>query len=218
MHTGPLYLEFDIMPIQTERVRMAMNYFIYASSSSAPSLVREALRDNLNLPCQKNAQAPTWWISIQKVVDSWGMEIPQMLTIDGLQWSEAEAGASIKDEQITLSTMKDSLKKILAKAEHQRLKTELVSLPRFLLFVEKEATRGFKSYLVTLPHKERTLLTRLRFSNYHLGIQMGRYTNPKIDPQGKCICRLCPMIIVDSFVHMLGSCNGDPGITEASQN
>lgn len=55
-----LYIEVGMMLIQMERVRAAISFAMYASSASAPKLIRAALRDNMNLPSAQNTRTPSW--------------------------------------------------------------------------------------------------------------------------------------------------------------
>lgn len=162
----------------------------------------------MNLPStHKNTRTPSWWASMKGEAMGYDVSIPEMIPVEGINYCPSE-NATNRDEKLTIIRMKEALKKVMENKEYQRLNDGLKLLPRFSILVEKEATRGFKTYLTILAHKRRTLLTRLRFSNHTLGIQMGRQTIPKVDPQGWRICRLCPQLVVEDPIHMLGGCLG----------
>ncbi|KAK4699270.1 hypothetical protein P7C70_g6995, partial [Phenoliferia sp. Uapishka_3] len=212
--TQGLYMDLGMYPIQMLRVESAIQFFIYASSISAPVLVRAALRDNMNLPRRATQRNPSWWASLLGEAKGYNVQLPHSVPINGLRQC-ASPVATLDEERKALLCVKRDIKQNMERMERKRLFNGLANTARFVNFIQKEATWGFKNYLTVLPHAIRVLYTRLRFSNHHLAIEKGRQVYPQIQPQGRRVCRLCNTLAIEDPVHMLGNCLGSPAIVAA---
>ena len=60
--------------------------------------------------------------------------------------------------------------------------------------------------MISLNHKYRQAIARIRASSHHLGIEMGRQAKPKPIPVDKRICSYCSDNSIDDEYHFILKC------------
>jgi hypothetical protein len=206
-----LYLETGLVPISLKQLEKALNFFVYASSSDAPPLVRSAMYSSFQLPQDLFGQRRAWSQCFRERLANFFNDdlLSRILSLvdtpQGFDWSSIDeskkAFANAIMRQVVNSTREEMQEQIIGNAKLTILKI----LP---------IRTKFASYLDVLPPAHRNSMTRIRLAEHSLGIELGR--RDKV-PRERRICRFCPRTspFVEDELHILGCCLGSMPLVQA---
>jgi len=199
-----VYLELDMLPVRIKRLEKALTFFLYASSSEGPALVRHAMWSNYQLPPHAWAARRSWFFALRLELRKYGVGIPGMSGPEGIDWSTL--GYDQAEVTTTLITQ-------LRTAARQQMIDSLALKTKFSILNASPPT-AFMRYLDILSPRQREQMTRLRLSEHYLAVERGRYTRP-VTLHDERKCRLCPHGEVEDEIHVLADCNGNSTIVDA---
>ncbi|ORY92821.1 hypothetical protein BCR35DRAFT_349141 [Leucosporidium creatinivorum] len=187
-----MYLELDLQPITSVRWGLAIQFFYYASSAEAPTLVRAALRDNMSLESKANAMLPSWFAHLVGVAAVCGIEIARWLPENGIERKDLPSPAETKG--IVRRWQRGALEAKMSKAR--------------AFFLRPILSPKIRDYLQILSFEERFHFTRMRMGFTYLQIELGRWQTVKPSSKERT-CRMCPLSITEDVPHVLGGCGNE---------
>jgi len=203
---GAMYLEVGLIPIEIKQLEKAITFYLYASASTAPTLVRTAMWDAVCLRKSKKISLKSWFACLRERLAIYfnADVLPPMNSADGIDWDQREG-----DPKSFGRAMMKSIEEFYRCEEQEKLQSN----KKLALIAAAPLSKGVKPYLDLLPPSHRFAMARLRLGGHPLAIEIGTYENV---PREERICRFCTgSRFVEDVLHVFGTCMGDVGLFRA---